>query len=179
MHLPTVIAERDICVSLCCFQKVYIYIYVNVHLHLHTGPQWLRVQSCPQACLPEDNVCGWNQSDVAHCNLSLLGMSLFAIFSQLQPNILYHSSGGMESAHAHIHWLSRHTSTACRYPAEGVSHVCLSDRGWETPWLGQEVMCVKFTLYFTRLSVCSEGSSVWLTRRVCQWVAHTHTHTHL
>lgn len=132
MHLPTIIVEQDVCVSLSCF-KTCTRVRVNAHLHLHVDTQWLRVPSCPEACLREENVCSSNQSDVAHSNLSLLRMSLFAIFSQLQPNILYHSTAGMVSpcehnVHTHTLTVSSHTSTVCRYPAEGVTHVYLSDR---------------------------------------------------
>lgn len=91
-----------------------------------------RAQRCPEACLCEENVCSSNQSDVAHSNLSLLRLSLFAIFLQLRSNILYHSTAGLVSfckaAYTHALAVSSHTSTACGYPTEGVSHVCLSDR---------------------------------------------------
>lgn len=74
------------------------------------------MQSCPEICLCEENVCSSNQSDVAPSNLSLLRMSLFAIFLQLQLNILCHSTAGLVSsagAHTHIHSLSHHTHPQC------------------------------------------------------------------
>lgn len=136
------------------FQIYSIYIHVNKFLHLYTLRQRLShpscsAHSCPGACLCEENVFSSNQSDVAHSNLSILRMSLFAIFLQLRPNILYHSTAELASAsvHTHIHLLSHYTSMLARYPTEGLSHVYLSDRSWESSWLGQEVMCVKFTLF--------------------------------
>lgn len=113
------------CLTRLLFTYASTLTYIHVCTHEHRKPLLpfrgnSRVQSCPEACLHEENVCSSNQSDVAHSNLSLLRMSLFAIFSQLRPNILYHSTAGSLSfcrrAYTHALAVSSHTSTVCRYP---------------------------------------------------------------